>query len=142
MKAIEEEFRCSNTRSSVMTAAKEKEDKLGRYLSFSLGKEEYAIPLLKVKEVIAVPDTTPVPFTPAHFLGMMNLRGQVISVVDLRLKLGMKKVDRTEETAVIIIDLDPIFLGIVVDSVNKVLNLTEGEISNPPELLDKKNGDY
>ncbi len=113
-----------------------------RYLSFSLGVEEYAIPLLKVKEVIAVPETTPVPFTPTHFLGMMNLRGQVISVIDLRLKLGMPKSERTEETAVIIVDLNPIFLGVVVDSVNKVLSLEGSEVSAPPELLDAKNSDY
>ena len=61
-----------------------------RYLSFSLGSEDYAIPLLSVKEVIAVPEITPIPFTPSHFLGIMNLRGQVISIIDLRSKLGIK----------------------------------------------------
>jgi purine-binding chemotaxis protein CheW len=85
-----------------------------RYLSFSLGTEEYAIPLLAVKEVIAMPEFTSVPYTPSHFLGIMNLRGQVISVMDLRKKLGIKP-GSTAETAVIICDLSPLCIGVVVD---------------------------
>lgn len=113
-----------------------------RHLSFSLGAEEYAVPLLQVKEVIAVPETTPVPFTPKHFLGMMNLRGQVISVIDLRIKLGMPSQTKTDETAVIIVDLNPIYLGVLVDSVNSVLTFKPSEVSDPPELLGTQNGDY
>ncbi len=74
-----------------------------RFLCFSLGNEHYAIPLLTVKEVIAPPETTPVPQTPAYFKGIMNLRGQVISVIDLRTKLGIKPL-QSAENAVIICD--------------------------------------
>jgi purine-binding chemotaxis protein CheW len=70
-----------------------------RYLSFNVGKEQYAIPLLTVREVIGMPEITPVPFTPNYFLGIMNLRGQIISVVDLRLKLGLGAGKNTSETA-------------------------------------------
>jgi purine-binding chemotaxis protein CheW len=112
-----------------------------RFLNFSLGEEEYAIPLLSVKEVIALPDITPVPFTPAHFLGIMNLRGQVISVIDLRQKFGIKPKSNTE-TAVIICDLNPTCLGIVVDSVNSVLSPQASEISEKPEIQSSKNTDY
>lgn len=118
------------------------EDKVIRYLEFSLGEELYAIPLLKVREVIARPETTPVPFTPKHFLGIMNLRGQVISVLDLRDKLVIKNKNDTKETAVIIVDMDPIFLGVVVDSVNSVLTLKTSEINVTPTIESDKKTDY
>jgi purine-binding chemotaxis protein CheW len=112
-----------------------------RYLSFSLGKEEYAIPLLAVREVIAVPEVTPIPFTPAHFLGIMNLRGQVISIIDLRLKLGIKPI-REGETSVIICDLGQMCLGVVVDSINSVLSPKETELSGKPDIESNKNTEY
>jgi purine-binding chemotaxis protein CheW len=112
-----------------------------RYLSFSLGVEEYAIPLLAVREVIAMPEYTPVPYTQPYFLGIMNLRGQVISVMDLRGKLGIKpKADA--ETAVIICDLNGMAIGVVVDSVNSVLNPHPDEVSDKPEIQSNRPTDY
>ena len=102
-----------------------------RYMSFSLGEEEYAVPLLQVREVIALPEVTVVPQTPSYFLGIMNLRGQVISVIDLRLKLGFKA-GKTKETAVIIFDLGQAKIGVVVDTVNNVLSPTAEDISDRP----------
>lgn len=104
-----------------------------RYLNFTLGTEEYGLPLLTVKEVIAMPEMTPIPFTPSHFLGVMNLRGQVISVIDLRRKLGIKEVDGKDK-AVIICDLGSSSLGMVVDSVNSVISPAADELSAPPEV--------
>ena len=112
-----------------------------RFLSFSLGEEEYAIPLLVVKEVIAVPDITPIPFTPPHFLGIMNLRGQVISIMDFRTKLGIKP-KAASETAVIICDLAPLVLGVVVDSINSVVAPSADEISPKPDVQSGKNTDF
>lgn len=112
-----------------------------RYLSFSLGQEEYAIPLLSVKEVIAIPEITPLPFTPAHFLGIMNLRGQVISVIDLRQKLGIKP-KASNETAIIICDLNSISLGVVVDAINAVLSPTPQDLSEKLEIQSSQSTDY
>jgi purine-binding chemotaxis protein CheW len=112
-----------------------------RYLSFCLGNEEFAIPLLSVKEVIAVPEITPIPSSPIHFLGIMNLRGQVISIIDLRQKLGIQAKNSTE-TAVIICDLGNLCLGVVVDSINSVLAPKCEDISPKPELQSSKNSDY
>jgi purine-binding chemotaxis protein CheW len=112
-----------------------------RYLSFSLGAERYAIPLLCVKEVIAMPEITSVPFTPPHFLGIMNLRGQVISVMDFRVKLGIK-VGPSAETAVIICDLTPICLGVIVDSIDSVVSPKESELADKPEIQSNKSTDY
>lgn len=104
-----------------------------RYLSFSLGSEDYGIPLLSVKEVIALPEITPMPFTPAYFLGIMNLRGQVISVVDLRQKFGVKTKSNAE-TAVIICDLGDCSLGVVVDSINSVFLPSAKDVSEKPDI--------
>lgn len=112
-----------------------------RYLSFSMGPEEFAIPLLAVKEVIAVPEFTPIPHTPSYFLGIMNLRGQVISVLDLRKKLGVQPKNGTED-AVIICDMSPIVLGILVDSVNSVLTPKEDEILPKPPIESKIGTEY
>lgn len=113
----------------------------GRFLTFSLGSERYAIPLLSVKEVIAMPEITPIPFTPSHFLGIMNLRGKVISVMDFRTKLGIKPGASTE-TAVIICDLAPLCLGVVVDSIESVASPKANEISDKPEIQSTKATDY
>jgi hypothetical protein len=83
-----------------------------RYLAFSLGAENYAIPLLLVKEVVALPKIRALPQTPAHFLGLMDLRGQVMPVIDLRLKLNIKP-STSLETSVIICDLQSVCIAMV-----------------------------
>lgn len=112
-----------------------------RFLAFSLGQEEFAMPLLCVKEVIAMPDFTPIPQTPPHFLGVINLRGQVISVIDLRSKFGIKA-ENSAELAVIICDLSPLSIGVVVNSVNSVLSLAEEDIQPRPEIESTKRTDH
>jgi purine-binding chemotaxis protein CheW len=112
-----------------------------RYLCFGLGQEEYAIPLLVVKEVIGVPEVTPIPQTPSHFLGIMNLRGNVISIMDLRHKLGIKP-SQSEETTVVILDFGDYNLGVVVDRVNAVISLASENISPKPVVESSKATDY
>ena len=112
-----------------------------RFLAFSLGKEQYAVPLLQVKEVIGMIETTPMPYTPNYFRGIMNLRGQVISVIDLRLKFKMTKTSSEQET-IIILDLAPLSLGIVVDSVDSVLALSSEDISPSPDVETNIKTDY
>ena len=91
------------------------------------------MPLLQVREVIAIPEVTPVPFTPSHFLGVMNLRGQVISVFDLRKKFGIIP-NESAEKAVIICDLSPLCIGMLVDSINSVLSPTPEQLSVNPDI--------
>lgn len=112
-----------------------------KYICFSLGNEEFAIPLLSVREVLGVPQVTPIPQAPSYFMGIMNLRGSVISVMDLRQKLGIKPIPG-EETGVIILDLGDYYLGVVVDSVNSVQSLEETEISEKPVMDNQKSYDY
>lgn len=131
----------NNTEPKASTQTSHIDTANSRYLSFSLGQEEYATPLLAVREVIAMPEITPIPFTPPHFLGIMNLRGQVISVIDLRLKLGIAATNK-QDLAVIICDLSSVCLGIVVDSINNVVCPAPGELSAKPEIQSNKNSDY
>ncbi len=112
-----------------------------RYLSFSIGEEMYAIPLLSVREVIGLPEVTKVPQTPLYFLGIMNLRGQVISVMDLRAKLSVKP-KNSGETAVIICDLHPNSIGVVVDSIDSVISPKPGQISPKPEIQSQRSTEY
>ena len=120
---------------------KKNSGELNRFIEFSLGAENYAIPLLMVKEVISVPETTPIPKSPPHFVGIMNLRGQVISVVDLRKKLKIE-IRRDKEEAVIIVDIGGVDIGIVVDSINKVLAFVSDEVCEMPEVENQLNTQY
>lgn len=117
------------------------QDEVNRYLNFTLGVEEFAIPLLTVKEVIAIPETTPIPHTPPHFIGIMNLRGQVISIIDLRKKFSIAA-KNSEETSVIILDLKSQYLGVVVDSVNSVLPIKNSDVLVKPLIESSKSTDY
>jgi len=110
----------------------------GKYLTFSLAGEEYGIGILKVKEIIGVMPVTPVPGTPEHIKGVINLRGKVIPVVDLRLKFGMERAESTERTCIIVVEIssrgNKIAMGIVVDSVSEVVNIKIAEIEDTPNF--------
>ena len=111
---------------------------LERFLEFSLGMENYAVPLLVVREVIAVPNTTYVPNTPQYFVGIMNLRGQVISIIDLRKKIGVPPREDNSETAVVILDLHSVTIGAIVDSINRVIAIHPDDVSKSPAGIANK----
>jgi len=94
----------------------------GKYLTFSLGDEEYGIGILKVKEIIGMMRITPVPQTPEFVKGVINLRGKVIPVIDLRLRFGIEEIGYTERTCIIVVEIvgsgAKMHIGVVVDSVS------------------------
>ncbi len=108
----------------------------GKYLTFSLAGEEYGISILKIKEIIGMMPITPVPRTPVYVKGVINLRGKVIPVVDLRLKFGMEEMGYTERTCIIVVEIrgqeGSVLIGIVVDSVSEVLNIKGADIEETP----------
>ena len=118
----------------------------GKYLTFSLGAEEYGLPVLKVREIIKVMDITPVPQVPAHVRGVINLRGKVIPVIDLRAKFGLPAQDYTERTCIIVVDVavkrERVMLGVIVDAVSEVLNIGAGEIDRTPAFGEHVVTDY
>ena len=118
----------------------------GKYLTFSLAGEEYGIGILKVREIIGLMSITPVPQTPPHIKGVINLRGKVIPVVDLRLKFGIEAMDYNERTCIIVVEIaaggHKISMGIVVDSVSEVLNIKAAEIEDTPNFGSKLDTAY
>ncbi len=118
----------------------------GKYLTFSLVEEEYGIGILKIKEIIGMMPITSVPQTPAFVKGVINLRGKVIPVVDLRLRFGMPSIDYNERTCIIVVEIGSrgvnIVIGIVVDSVSEVLNIKAEDIEDTPTFGTTLNTDY
>ena len=104
----------------------------GKYLTFFLAEEEYGIEILKVREIIGLMSITPVPRTPGYIRGVINLRGKVIPVVDLRLKFGMEGVSPTEETCIIVVEAGDAERGIIVDQVSEVQDIAGEEIEETP----------
>jgi len=113
-------------------------DREGKYLTFSLAGEEYGIGILKVKEIIGMMPITYVPQAPGYVKGVVNLRGKVIPVIDLRLKFGIEPIDYTERTCIIVVEIGSlskmIAMGIVVDSVSEVMNIKNGDIEDTPSF--------
>ncbi len=109
----------------------------GKHLTFSLGKENYGIPILQVREIIGMMEITEVPKTPEFIKGVINLRGKIIPIMDLRAKFGMNAIEYTERTCIIVVEVNineakrP--MGIVVDTVSEVVNIEESDIE---ETLD------
>lgn len=102
----------------------------GKFLTFLLAGEEYGVEILKVHEIMGMLPITRVPRTPDHVRGVINLRGKVIPIVDLRRKFGM--VEHGAETCIIVVQVRGISIGVVVDQVNEVLSITAGDIEPPP----------
>ena len=121
-------------------------DREGKYLTFALAGEEYGISILKIKEIIGMMPITTIPQTPEFVKGVINLRGKVIPVVDLRLRFGMERIDYTERTCIVVVEISggscTVMIGIVVDSVSEVLNIKGGDIEETPTFGTKLETDY
>ena len=121
-------------------------EKEGKYLTFTMAQEEYGIGILKIKEIIGMMPITSVPQTPEFIKGVINLRGKVIPVMDLRLRFGMNTIDYTERTCIIVVEIaggiGTVQIGIVVDSVSEVLNIRAQEIEETPAFGTKLNTEY
>ncbi len=113
-------------------------NRTGKYLTFSLSNESYGVDVLKVREIIRFLKITPVPQMPAYVKGVINLRGKVLPVIDLRLKFGLEAAEATERTCIVVVRVlaggHDITLGMIVDSVEEVINLNESEIEETPEF--------
>ena len=113
-------------------------NKEGNYLTFALGPEEYGLEILKVREIIGYMEITAVPQTPHEVKGVINLRGQVIPVVDLRAKFGMEDAEVTDETCIIVVEISQgtrnFSTGIVVDHVQEVLDIAGQDIEDAPQF--------
>ena len=121
-------------------------EKEGKYLTFSLSNEEYGIGILKIKEIIGMMPITSVPRTPDYVRGVINLRGKVIPVIDLRLRFNMPEKEYTDRTCIVVVEIGgqamEMIIGIVVDSVSEVLNIKTDEIEETPAFGTSLDTDY
>lgn len=118
----------------------------GKYLTFTLADEDFGLEILKVREIIGMLDITAIPQTPPYIKGVINLRGRVIPVIDLRLKFGLPPVEYGERTCIIVVEvktgLGPVQMGVVVDTVSEVVNVNGADIEPAPSFgsrLDTRN---
>ncbi|MBN2063560.1 MAG: purine-binding chemotaxis protein CheW [Sedimentisphaerales bacterium] len=120
--------------------------KAGLYLTFALGQEEFGLEILKVKEIIGYQDITSVPQTPIEVKGVINLRGQVIPIINLRVRFGMDEKEVTEQTCIIVVEVEldgnNTQVGIIVDNVSEVLDIQEAQIEPSPEFGNQVNTDF
>src|ERR1700753_2141852 len=128
-------------------AATQIDARAGKYLTFQLANEEFGIRVLKVREIMGVQEITAVPQTPRHVKGVINLRGKVIPVIDLRLKFGLPAVEYTQRTCIIVAQIagehgSTVLMGVVVDGVSEVLNLAGSEIEDTPDFGEDIGGEY
>ena len=114
------------------------QDLTRQYLTFRLAEEQYGLNVLQVREVLEIPRITRVPRMPIYMKGVINIRGSVVPVIDLRLKLGLDELENSVNSRVVIIEIETsqekIALGILVDSVQEVVDIGQSEISPPPRI--------
>jgi purine-binding chemotaxis protein CheW len=125
------------------SASQKHDPRGGKYLTFGLGKEEFAIQVMRVREIMGIQEITAVPQTPAYVKGVLNLRDKVIPVVDLRLKFGLPELEYTQRTCIIVAQIEiaqienrseKLMLGIMVDGVSEVLALPAADIEDTPDF--------
>ena len=129
------------------TAEKSQSASAGKYLTFVLGRESYGIPVLKIREIIRMQNITLVPQMPDYIRGVINLRGKIIPVVDLRAKFGLAGTEATERTCIVVVQVaspsgTSLSMGLVVDAVEEVINIGASDIEATPDFGTKLDTEY
>jgi purine-binding chemotaxis protein CheW len=129
------------------TAVKENQSnkvdsRAGKYLTFFLDREEYGVEILKVQEIIGRMPITPVPLTSKYIRGVINLRGKIHPIMDLKIKFGMDETPITDETCIIVIKTASMMMGVLVDKVSEVVNVSSGDIEDTPSFGADVNPEY
>ena len=120
----------------------------GKFLTFKLGDESYGVAVLKIREIIRMQKITLVPQMPSYVKGVINLRGKVIPVIDMRLKFNVGSDAVTERTCIVVVQIErretsmATSVGLIVDAVEEVMNITEGEVEETPDLGGQFDGQY
>jgi purine-binding chemotaxis protein CheW len=119
----------------------------GKYLTFVLGRESYGVAVLKIREIIRMQDITLVPQMPEFIKGVINLRGKIIPVVDLRIKFKLSKAETTERTCIVVVQVtlpsrNALAMGLVVDAVEEVINIGTADIEDTPDFGAKLDTEY
>lgn len=118
------------------------DSRAGKYLTFFLATEEYGVEILKVQEIIGRMPITPVPLTSKYIRGVINLRGKIHPIMDLKIKFGMEETQITDETCIIVIKTSSMMMGVLVDKVSEVVNIDGQDIDDTPSFGADVNTDY
>lgn len=118
------------------------ENELLQLVTFGIGEEEFGIDILKVQEIIRIMDITKVPNSPPYVEGVINLRGKVIPVIDLRRRFGLDYREHDSQTRIIVIDLHAMITGFVVDEVSEVLRIRANTVEQPPAVVAGVESEY
>jgi len=118
-----------------------------RFLSFNLAGEEYCMEILSIREILGMPDVTPVPQTPDYIRGVMNLRGNIVPVINLRLKFHMDSLQQNDRTCIIVVEIPsndekPMLMGIIVDTIHEVIAIPEDKINRIPYINTRIHASY
>lgn len=124
------------------SSSNENKEQILQLVSFKLGKEEFGVDILKVQEIIKLIDITTVPNAPKFVEGVINLRGRVIPIIDLRIRLGMERKELDNKSRIIVVELDSKTIGFIVDEVNEVLRIPTDIIEPPPDMVLGIDTDY
>jgi purine-binding chemotaxis protein CheW len=114
----------------------------GKFLTFFLGEEEYAIEILKVQEIIGLMTITPVPKMPDYIRGVLNLRGKIVPVMNLRTRFGLEEIEDTDETCIIVIQNKEYLMGVLVDKVSEVVDIATSQIEDVPSVGTGEQSEY
>lgn len=119
----------------------------GKHLAFTLGRESYGVPVLKVREIIRLVAITPVPQMPPHIRGVINLRGKIVPVVDLRIKFGLAVGECDESACIVVVQVKgssgaAMHMGLIVDGVEEVINILEADLEATPDFGTQVDTDY
>jgi purine-binding chemotaxis protein CheW len=119
------------------------DDDLHQLVIFNLGVEEFGVNIMQVQEIIRMPDITRIPRSPEYVKGVINLRGKIIVVMDLDRRFGMNETEMTDESRIVVVDINGTIIGLVVDSVSEVIRLKGSNIEQTPEIITQKiNAEY
>jgi purine-binding chemotaxis protein CheW len=123
-----------STQNADLVEVEDEDTQEGKYLTFSLGKEEYGIEIRYVTEIIGIQAITDLPDTPAFVKGVINLRGKVIPVIDVRLRFNFKEKEHTDRTCFVVVTINHMTVGLIVDSVSEVIDIPADQIEPPPRV--------
>lgn len=119
------------------------DDDLHQLVIFNLGVEEFGVNIMQVQEIIRMPDITRIPRSPEYVKGVINLRGKIIVVMDLDRRFGMNETEMTDDSRIVVVDINGTIIGLVVDSVSEVIRLKGSNIEQTPEIITQKiNAEY
>ncbi len=111
-------------------------------VGFRIGKETFGVPIDLVHEIVRVPEITAVPDAPEYVEGVINLRGKIISVIDLRKRFGEKKIERNRKNRILVAEIERKMVGLIVDAASEVLRVSQNEIEDPPDVLNEAEVKY